>query len=75
MSAAREALHAIIDELPEESLERVLDAIVDIDGPLPPEDEAGIRRGLDAVQSGAMIDGADAFARLDAILQRRVGRG
>lgn len=75
MSTSRSTLHALIEALPEESLERALAALAAVsqDGAVDVDDEAGIRRGLADVAAGRLVSGDDAFARFDAVLASRRG--
>jgi hypothetical protein len=69
----REALHALVDALPEESLPVVASTLrgLSVDGVLPAHTEARIRRGIADAERGAVTPAAEVFrgmhARLDVI--------
>ena len=69
----REALHALVDALPEESLPVVAATLrgLSVDGVLPADTETRIRRGIADADRGAVTPAAEVFrgmhARLDVI--------
>lgn len=71
MSAARTALHDLVDRLPEDALHDAAEALAGLE--LTQDVEAGIRRGLDAARRGELVSGAEVFSALRARLPRTAG--
>lgn len=73
----RDALHALVDTLPDDALPNAAEALRELadDAGLSPEREARIRRGIADAERGAVKPAAEVFRamheRLDAIVAAR----